>query len=453
MKMISFLIMIMFYFFLFMKMQFYKHYYYYFQNMIFFFMLIYIMKINYMKNFFWVNCCFFFGIDKYSFGMLILLIWIIGLSFLASVQNYKLNFYSNYFCLVIFINFFSLILCFSVMNMFVFYFFFEVSLIFTLILLMGWGYQPERIQASLYMLFYTLFGSLPLLFMIMYMYKYYNSMDFYMLLNKINYSNFFIFIFIMISFLIKLPMFLFHLWLPKAHVESPISGSMILAGIMLKLGGYGIIRFMMFMLINMKKFGYFMFTICLFGGIYLSLVCLRQIDMKMLVAYSSVVHMGMMLMGVISMSYIGLMGGYYMMISHGLCSSGMFCLVNFLYERFLSRSILVNKGMVNFFPSMTLWWFLLCMSNMSAPPSMNLFSEVLLIISILMWNSNLLVLLIMMCFFSSLYSLYIYSFSQHGKLMNSYIYGMKMNMIYEYLLVMLHWIPLKYIFIKFKFFL
>nr|ACJ69607.1 NADH dehydrogenase subunit 4 [Schlettererius cinctipes] len=446
--MMSLLIMYLYFMIMFMYNNFNMIMYMMFQNIMFFSCIMFMLKISMMKNFFWVKLSLMFGIDKYSFGLIMLSMWIFGLSFLASLKVYKMKVYLKMFLMFIYLNFYSLVLCFCSMNMFMFYFFFEMSLILTMFLLMGWGFQPERIQASMYMLFYTLFGSLPLLFMMLYLYYMKNSMDFFYLINLFNTKNLFLFMFCLISFLIKLPMFMFHLWLPKAHVEAPISGSMILAGIMLKLGGYGIIRFMMMMPKNFYSYSFFIMMISIIGSIYLSLLCLRQIDMKMLVAYSSVVHMGMMLGGLMSMSMFGLIGGFYMMISHGLCSSGMFCLVNFLYERFSSRSILINKGMLNLFPSMTLWWFLICSSNMSFPPSLNLFSEIMLIISMLLWSNSLMILIMLICFFSSLYSLYIYSYTQHGKMNIFNMFSFKMNEVNEFLLIMLHWIPLNLIFLN-----
>nr|YP_010987567.1 NADH dehydrogenase subunit 4 [Anotylus hirtulus]WON65973.1 NADH dehydrogenase subunit 4 [Anotylus hirtulus] len=417
---------------------------FWFNQLIYFYMMIWLILIfNWMDYYSLIS--FFLGVDLVSLLLVLLSIWICSLMILASLKI-KNSYNKNLFLLLINILLLVLILTFSCMNLFMFYLFFEMSLIPTLLLILGWGYQPERIQAGLYLLFYTLLASLPMLVGIFYIFKNNNSLNFY-LLSLMNYNNLYLYLSLNIVFLVKFPMYLFHLWLPKAHVEAPISGSMILAGVMLKLGGYGMIRLMtLFQNIGLFFNNYFM-MISMLGGCLISLVCLRQMDMKSLIAYSSVSHMSLVIGGILTMNYWGLIGSISMMVAHGLCSSGMFCLANISYERMMSRSLFINKGLINLMPSMSLWWFLLSASNMAAPPSLNLLSEIMLLSSLISWSKIMMIMLMIMSFFSAGYSLFLYSYSQHGKFYSG-LFSFSIGSIREYLLLLLHWLPLNLLFLK-----
>nr|YP_010932192.1 NADH dehydrogenase subunit 4 [Euhampsonia splendida]WKR35965.1 NADH dehydrogenase subunit 4 [Euhampsonia splendida] len=432
-------------------------------------MMIFMLPFCLMKNMFWLvqmmmmmmmflfmnfnlsimnffNLSYGMSMDIMSYGLILLSIWIVILMIMASENLYKENYYINFFLFNIIFLLIMLYLTFSAMNLFMFYLFFEGSLIPTLLLIIGWGYQPERIQAGMYLLFYTLFVSLPLLIGIMYMFNKMNCMMIYFL-KFFNLNLYFLYFSMILAFLVKMPMYFVHLWLPKAHVEAPVSGSMILAGIMLKLGGYGLLRVMIFLQNINLKMNYIWIVISLLGGFYISLKCFCQVDIKSLIAYSSVAHMSLVISGIMIMNYWGFIGSYILMIGHGLCSSGMFCLANILYERLHSRSLYINKGLMNFMPSMSLWWFLLMSSNMAAPPSLNLMGEISLINSLLSWSWFSMIMLMLISFFSAGYSLYLYSFTQHGKY-NYGIYSYYTGVSREYLMLILHWLPLNVLILK-----
>nr|ADW41333.1 NADH dehydrogenase subunit 4 [Drosophila canadiana] len=414
------------------------------QVLLFFISFLFLLMNNFMN--YWMNISYFLGCDMLSYGLVLLSLWICSLMLMASESVYKYNNYKNLFLLNIILLLLLLVLTFSSMNLFMFYLFFESSLIPTLFLILGWGYQPERLQAGIYLLFYTLLVSLPMLIGIFYLMNKMGTMNFY-LMNNFMFDYDLLYFCLVCAFLVKMPMFLVHLWLPKAHVEAPVSGSMILAGIMLKLGGYGMLRVLAILQTMNLKYSFIWISISLVGGVLVSFVCLRQTDLKALIAYSSVAHMGIVLAGLLTMSYWGLCGSYSLMIAHGLCSSGLFCLANVSYERLGSRSLLINKGLLNFMPAMALWWFLLSSANMAAPPTLNLLGEISLLNSIVSWSWVSMIMLSFLSFFSAAYTLYLYSFSQHGKIFSG-VYSFSSGKIREYLLMLLHWLPLNLLIMK-----
>nr|ARH54411.1 NADH dehydrogenase subunit 4 [Hippodamia undecimnotata] len=407
---------------------------------------LFLMKLSFLH---YSYISFFMGYDFLSYFLVLLSIWITFLMFMASEKLFKMKDFSELFSLMLLLLLMFLLLTFFSLNMFLFYMFFESSLIPILILILGWGYQPERIQAGMYMFFYTIMASLPMMMFIFIYYFKFSSLD--MNFMNLDLSNLLMYFMMLMVFLVKLPMFMFHLWLPKAHVEASVAGSMMLAGVMLKLGSYGLIRFMQLFLVLGVKINFLLINLSLLGGVIVSFTCLRQSDLKALIAYSSVVHMGLLLAGLMSLNIWGISGSLVMMLAHGLCSSGLFVLVNLNYERIFSRSIFINKGLMNLVPYLSLWWFLLVVANMAAPPSLNLLGELLLINSLINYSYLCMFYIMLISFFSAAYCLYLYSFSQHGKFFSG-LFTFKVISYRELNLIILHWLPLNLILMKSDYF-
>nr|YP_011017298.1 NADH dehydrogenase subunit 4 [Amblyomma dissimile]WQF68961.1 NADH dehydrogenase subunit 4 [Amblyomma dissimile] len=388
-----------------------------------------------------------FNLDLLSLLMMMLTIWITFLMFLASIYN-KIVINKNFKFYVI-VMMWLLMICFSLTNLLSFYFFFEAVLFPIVMLIFGWGNQPERLQAGFYMLMYTIFGSFPMFIMIL-MYK---SNFFCLNYIYMNYTSNFLnilFIFLMLGFLVKIPMFLFHIWLPKAHVEAPISGSMILAGVLLKLGIYGIFRFKMMMLKNVIMYCEFFIAVSIWGSVMIGIFCLYQIDIKSLIAYSSVCHMGIVLSGTLTFNIYSSMGSLLLMIGHGLCSSALFCLANLIYERVFTRSMILFKGLKLVFPSLMMWWFIFSIINMSAPLTMNMFGEFFLSLSILKLSIFFFFPVMLVIFLSACYSIYMYSYINHGN--GWFFYSLNPINLREYNLLFLHLFPMIFWILKISFF-
>nr|YP_010016417.1 NADH dehydrogenase subunit 4 [Mukaria splendida]QOI73923.1 NADH dehydrogenase subunit 4 [Mukaria splendida] len=373
---------------------------------------------------------YFLGLDNFSYMMLLMTMIVVSFMIVSMINmnNLYMYLFNNMFMLIF------LFLIFGSLNFLYMYISFEFVLIPLLVLILGWGYQPERLMSGMYLFFYTLIGSFPLFILILHIYVSFGSLFFdYIHLD----CNFFLVHFVLtIVFMVKMPMYFVHFWLPSAHVQAPVSGSMILAALMLKIGGYGLIRTMFMYEYMYMYYSFIWFSFSMIGSVFISIICLIQSDMKCLIAYSSVSHMGMVIMGLVSMSFSGLMGSFFLMLGHGFCSSGMFYMANLFYMRSGSRSFYINKGLINYIPSCSSIWFMYCIFNMGCPPSINFISELLILMSMMNFWMGSFIFFVMISFMCACFSYYMYSYSQHGLFNNMYTFSyLNLN---ELLCLMIH---------------
>lgn len=297
----------------------------------------------------------------------------------------------NVYWKVIFFLFLVLRAFFLTNNIMILYLRFEASLLPIIMLILGWGYQPERFIARLRIALYIIFSSLPILLLLV---EIVNSFSIFTLeqlrenriikIESNTWAHRLISLFFSLRFLVKFPIFLVHMWLPKAHVEAPISGSIILAGVLLKIGGYGM--FLLSPIIFRRKLRNFFSILALGGGAWASFICLRQIDLKILIAYFSVAHIRVCVACLLKQQILGRKGLVIILFSHGACSAGLFLLAYIIYLHTNSRNMLLRRGRLNYVPFFSKLVFLILIRNIGTPPTLNFVGEIFCYRSLLREN-------------------------------------------------------------------
>ena len=358
---------------------------------------------------------FNFFIDILSILLIILTTWII---FLCIINTNQIFINPLYFITLFSLNF-SIIIVFMISNILWLYVFFEASLIPMYILINVWGSRERKIRAGFYFFLYTVFGSSFMLTGLLIIYDQTETL----LLNQIICFDFTFeqqvilwFCFFM-GFAVKIPIMPSHLWLPEAHVEAPTIGSVILASLPSKLGGYGFIRILLPLFpLATNFFLPIVYMLALISILYASVISLRQIDMKRIIAYSSIAHMNVVVLGIFSNTLHGIIGAIFLMIAHGLVSGALFLLVGVLYERYHSRLLNYYTGLLQVMPLFSVIFCFFSLANLSLPGTCNFIGEFLNLIGILQANTAVLVLSGMTTIGSAVYSLWLFNRICFGQL-------------------------------------
>jgi proton-translocating NADH-quinone oxidoreductase chain M len=370
---------------------------YYFQNV-----------ITYKFGFDFLNIYFSLGLDGISIFFFVLSSFLIFLCILF-IWNEPL--FKEYAFSLILLDL-LLLLVFSVLDLLLFYIFFEAILIPMYLIIGVWGSRERKIRAVYLFFFYTLFGSLCMLIGLLYIYSITGTLN-YEYLSTYTFTfeqQYWLWLAFFVSFASKIPMFPFHVWLPEAHVEAPTVGSVLLAGILLKLGVYGFLRFSLSLFPDASLFfSPLVYLLSILGIIYASLCAIRQTDLKRIIAYSSIAHMNLVTLGIFSFNVIGIEGAILQSISHGFVAGAMFLLIGILYDRYHSRLLYYYGGLVHMMPIYSVIFLLFTMANIALPGTSSFVGEFLLLAGVYKTN-------IITCIISALgvilcgaYSLWLYN--------------------------------------------
>lgn len=317
------------------------------------------------------------------------------------------------------------------------YIFFELRLIPIFLIIFNRGKQFERLKAGIYLFFFTLTSSLPLLITAIYLlnnFKYFNE-------SPIN-LNSKIFILIFLAFMVKLPIFFVHMWLPKAHVEAPIYGSIILASLILKLGGLGLIKVMYFSYKFWMRINKIFISFFISGAIIAALYCFFQPDLKILIAVSSVRHITFLFCGLSTFYSESWSGGLIIIICHGFLSPAIFFIANSSYTRVNTRRVYFSKVQFSYY--MPIIIFVIYVVNFCVPPSLNFFREIFLSMSLVTWSKIMLFPLYVYIILRIFYSIYVFIFtSKHtGYLISSKSLSLNEYEVLTFLIFFSFFIPL-----------
>lgn len=375
-------------------------------------------------KFFWIpilNLNFALGIDGISLFFLLLTTLLIPICLLTGWETIKMDI-KKYLISFLVMEFF-LIGVFCVLDLLLFYIFFESVLIPMFVIIGVWGSRERKIRAAYFFFLYTLLGSVLMLLSILYVYYQVGTTDYEVLLTfsfspleqKVMWFSFFA------SFATKVPMVPVHLWLPEAHVEAPTAGSVILAGVLLKLGTYGFIRFSFAMFPEACfYFAPFVYSMSVVGIIYTSFTAIRQSDFKRIIAYTSVAHMNLVMLGLFSFNVIGLEGAVLQSLSHGFVASALFLIIGVVYDRHHTRMVKYYGGLVHTMPLYITVFLFFTMANIGLPGTGSFVGEFLILAGSFKSNTTITFLGATGMIIGGCYSLWLFNRIAYGNLKTQY---------------------------------
>eukprot|EP00003_Mantamonas_plastica_P017117 TRINITY_DN28543_c0_g1_i1.p1 TRINITY_DN28543_c0_g1~~TRINITY_DN28543_c0_g1_i1.p1 ORF type:complete len:490 (+),score=-269.39 TRINITY_DN28543_c0_g1_i1:104-1573(+) len=382
-------------------------------------------KFQFVEKYSWLpffNINFYIGVDGISLFFIILTTFLIPVCILTGWESVKV--YKKEYMIAFLLLETLLISVFSVLDLLLFYIFFESVLIPMFIIIGVWGARERKIHAAYQFFLYTLFGSVLMLLAIMIIYFEAGTTDLQILLTtefsedkqKLLWLAFFA------SFAVKVPMVPVHIWLPEAHVEAPTAGSVILAGVLLKLGTYGLLRFSIPMFPDATIFFTpLVYTMSVIAIIYTSLTTLRQIDLKKIIAYSSVAHMGFVTLGMFTQNVQGVEGSIILMLSHGIVSSALFLCVGVLYDRHHTRIIRYYGGVAHTMPVFAIVFLFFTLANLSMPATSSFIGEFLILTGAFQSNTTITFFATTGVILGAAYSIWLYNRVSFGSLNVQYI--------------------------------
>lgn len=330
------------------------------------------------------------GVDGISLFFVLLTTLLIFLCLLASWEN--IHHHLKEYILAFLVLESLLIGVFIVLDILLFYVLFESTLIPMFVMILIWGSRERKIRAANFLFLYTLFGSVFMLAAILYIAWSTGTTDYQLIIASSQFTNFeqrLMWFAFFLSFATKVPMLPLHIWLPEAHVEAPTAGSVILAGILLKLGTYGFLRFSLPLFPEANfYFAPFVYTLSVLGVIYTSLTAIRQTDFKRIIAYTSVAHMNIVMIGIYSLNLIGLEGSIIQSVSHGFVASALFLIIGVVYDRFHTRLIKYYGGLVHIMPLYTIVFLFFTMANIALPGTSSFVGEFLILTGSLKENTT-----------------------------------------------------------------